>query len=93
MIISVYYLIHSVHPSNKTRGGIYNYCENFLSLKFTGVRLLEECIAFDFIISNRICIFIVLYRSSGQSQDDFVKCFDNLEITLDLVSRETHFGL
>ena len=91
--ISGYYLIRSDRPSNKKRGGICIYCKNFFPLKVAGFRLLEECIAFDLIISNKLCSFIVPYRSPGQSQDDFAKFSDDLEITLDLVSRETHFGL
>ena len=58
--ISGYYLIRSDHPSNKKCGGI---CINFLPLKVTGVRLLEECITFDLIISNKLCSFVALYRS------------------------------
>ena len=61
--ISGYYLIRSDHPSNKKRGGICIYYKNFLPLKVTGVRLLEECITFDLIISNKLCSFVVLYGS------------------------------
>ena len=53
--ISGYYLIRSDHPSNKKRGGICIYYKYLLPLKFNGVRLLEECIAFDLIISNKLC--------------------------------------
>ena len=82
--ISGYYLTRSDHPSNKKRGGICIYYKNFLPLKVTGVRLLEECIAFDLIISNKLCSFIALYRPPSQSQDSFVKFSDNFEMTLDL---------
>ena len=61
--ISGYCLIRSDHPSNKKRGGIWIYYKNFLPLKVTGVRLLKECIAFDLIISNKLCSFVALYRS------------------------------
>ena len=53
--ISGYYLIRSDHPSNKKRGGICIYYKYLLPLKVNGVRLLEECIAFDLIISNKLC--------------------------------------
>ena len=79
--ISGYYLIRSDHPSNKKRGGICIYYKNFLPLKVTGVRLLEECIAFDLIISNKLCSFVALYRSPSQSQDDFATFSDNFEMT------------
>ena len=91
--ISGHYLIHSDHPSNKQRGGICIYYKNFLPLKVTGVRLLEECIAFDLIISNKLCSFVALYRSPSQSQGDFATFSDNLEMTLDLVSKKNPFLL
>ena len=43
------------------------------------------------IISNKLCNFIALYRSSSQSQDDFTIFSDNFEITLDLVLKENLF--
>ena len=75
--ISGYYLLRSDHPSNKKCGGICIYYKNFLPLKVTGVRLLEECIVFDLIISNKLCSFVALYRSPSQSQDDFATFSDN----------------
>ena len=81
-------MIRSDHPSNKKRGGICIYYKNFLPLKLTGVRLLDECIAFHLIISNKLCSFVALYRSPSQSQDDFATFSDNFEMTLDLVSKK-----
>ena len=89
--ISGYFLIHSDHPSNKKRGGICIHYKNLLPLKVTDVRLLEECIAFDLIISNKLCSFVALYRSPSQSQDDFATFSDNFEMTLDLVSKKNPF--
>ena len=91
--ISGYYLIRSDHPSNKKRGGICIYYKNFLPLKVTGVRLLEECITFDLIISNKLYSFVALYRSASQSQDYFATFFDNFEMTLDLASRKNPYLL
>ena len=89
--ISGYYLIRFDHPSNKKRGGICIYYKNFLLLKVTGIRLLEECIAFDLIISKKLRSFVAFCRSPSQSQDDFTTFSDNLEMTLDLVSKENPF--
>ena len=91
--ISGYYLIRSDHPSNIKRCGICIYYKNFLPLKVTDVRLLEECIAFDLIISNKLCSFVALYRSPSQCQDDFATFSDNLEMTLDFVSKKNPFLL
>ena len=91
--ISGYYMIRSDHPFNKKRAGICIYYENFLPLKLTGVRLLDQCIAFDLIISNKLCSFAALYRSPSQSQDDFATFSDNFEMTLDLASKKNPFLL
>ena len=91
--VSGYYLIRSDHPSNKKRGWIYIYYKNLLLLKVKGVRLLEECIAFDLIISNILCSFDALYRSPSQSQEDFATFSDNFEMTLDFVSKKNPFLL
>ena len=89
--ISGYFLIHSDHPSNKKRGGICIHYKNLLPLKVTDVRLLEECIAFDLIISNQLCSFVGLYRYPSQSQDNFVTFSDNFEMIL--TQRKTHICL
>ena len=86
--ISGYSLIRSGHPSIKKRGGICISYKNFLPLKVIGVRLLEECIAFDIIIRNRLCSFVALYRSPSQSQDDLATFSDKFVLTLDLVSKK-----
>ena len=45
-----------------------NDINNILPVKFTGVRLLQECIAFDLIITNKLYSFIPLCRSPSQFQ-------------------------
>ena len=67
------------------------YYKSFLPLIVSGVHLLEECIIFDLIISNKLCSFVALYRSPSQSQDDFATFSDNFEMTLDLVSKKNPF--
>ena len=91
--ISRYYLICSDHPSNKKHGGICIQYKNFFPFKVTGVRLLEECITSDLIISNKLCSFVALYRSPSQSQDDFTTFYDNFEMTLDLATKKNAFLL
>ena len=57
------------------------------------VRLLEECIPFELTITNKLCSFIALYRSPGQSQDDFATFSNNFKMALDLVPKENPFLL
>ena len=80
-------MLRSNDPSSRKRGGICIYYKNILPLKVTGVRLLEECIVFYLITSNKLCSFLALYRSSSQSQDGFATFSDNL----DLVSKKNSF--
>ena len=82
--ISGYFLIRSDHTSSKKCGGICIYYKNIFPLKVTAFRLLQECIAFDLIISNKLCSFIALYRPPSQSQDDFVTFSSNFEMIPDL---------
>ena len=91
--ISEYYLMCSDHPSNKKHGGICIYYKNFHPLKLTGVHLLDECIVFDLIISNKLCSFVALYRAPSQSQEDFATFSVNFEMTLDLLSKKNPFLL
>ena len=77
------------HPTKS--GGICIYYKNFISLQVTGVRLLEECITFDLIISKKIFSFVAFYRSPSQSQDDFATFSDNFQVTLDFGSKKNPF--
>ena len=54
---------------------------------------MNAFIAFDLIISNKLCSFVTLYRSSSQSQDDFATFSDYFEMPLDLVSKKNPFLL
>ena len=91
--ISQDFVIRSDNSSKKNCGGICIYYKSFYLLKITGVCLLEECIAFNSITSNKICSFVALYRSPSQSQDDFTTFSNNFEMTLDLVSKKNPFLL
>ena len=43
------------------------YCKNFLLLKIIDIKYLQECINFEMKIREKLCNFIVLYRSPSQS--------------------------
>ena len=55
--------------------------------------LLEECIAFDLIISNKLCSFMALYGSPSQSENDFATFLENFEMTQDSASKVNPFLL
>ena len=87
LAISGYNLIRSDHPSNNKRGGVCIYYKNFLPLRVLGIQYLQECINFELNIGGKICNFISLYRSPSQTQDEFEKFIDNLELNLETLSQ------
>ena len=66
-----YTLIRSDHTSNSKRVGVCIYYKSYLPLRVINVGYLHECLSFELQIGDKICNFVALYRSQGQSQDDF----------------------
>ena len=91
MAISGYNLIRSDHPSNNKHGGVCIYYKNFLPLRVLGIQYLQECINFELNIGGKICNFISLYRSPSQTQDEFEKFIDNLELNLETLCQNNPF--
>ena len=91
LVISGYNLIRSGHPSNNKRGGVCIYYKNFLPLRVLGIQYLQECINFELNIGGKICNFISLYRSPSQTQDEFEKFIDNLELNLETLCQNNPF--
>ena len=83
--IPEYNLIRADHPSEDKRGGICIYYKHTLPLKVLDIHILQECINFEIKIENKLCNFIVLYRSPSQSQDTFESFIDNLELNIDAI--------
>ena len=81
-----YNLIRSDHPSNNK----YPY-KNILPLQVLSLQYLQECINFELNIDGEICNFISLYRSPSQTQDEFEKLIDNLELNLDILCQDNPF--
>ena len=76
-------LYRADHLSNLKREEVCIYYKNFLSLKVIDIQYLQECINFEMKIGEKLCNFIVLYRSPSQSQDDFETFLKNFELNLD----------
>ena len=51
--ISGYDLVHSDHPLNSKRGGVYIYYRNCLLLRIISVNYLSECINFEIILEMK----------------------------------------
>ena len=88
-----YTLIASDHPSNTKRGAVCIYHKSSLPLRVINIGYLHECLSFELQIGNKICNFVGLYRSPGQSQDNFETFADNYEMTLELLAQQSPFLL
>ena len=89
--ISGYNLVRSDHPLNSKHGGVCIYYKNYLPLPIISVNYFSECINFEMMIGNKICSFIILYRSPSQNQDDFQAFIDNLEMNLKTLTQGNPF--
>ena len=83
--ISGYSLVRSDHPSNKI------FYKIFLPLRVFDIQYLHECINFELKIGDKLCNFVALYRSPNQTQDEFEKFSDNLELNLGTWSQKNPF--
>ena len=83
MEISGYNLIRSDQPFYNKRDGISIYYKNFLPLQVLSVQYLQECINFELNMGSKICKVISLYRYPSQTQDEFEKFIENLELNLE----------
>ena len=53
------------------------------ALRVLSIQYLQECINFELNSSGKICNFISLCRSPSQTQNEFEKFIDNLELNLE----------
>ena len=91
MEITNYNLVRSDHPANTKRGGVCLYYKTCLPLRVLDIQYLEECINFELKIGDKLCTFVALYRSPGQSQDNFETFINNFELNLETLSRKNSF--
>ena len=86
-----YKLMRSDIKSNSNRGGVSIYYKSALPLRVLDIYYLQESICFELKIGDKLCNFISLYRSPSQSQDEFEKLSENLEINLDRLFQNNPF--
>ena len=77
-----YNFVRYDHPFNSKRGRVCIYYKETLSLRVIIVNYLSRCIRFKLNIGEKLCSFISLCRSSIQTQDEFDKFADNLELNV-----------
>ena len=82
LTINGYKLMRCDHPNNIKRGGVAIYYKETLPIRFCNIAFLDECLVFELCIENRICFFVLLYRSPSQSSHEFDTFCSNLEKTL-----------
>ena len=62
-----------------------------MPLRVLDIKYLHECINFEIKIGDKLCNFVALYRSPSQTQDEFEKFSDNLELDLGTLSQKNPF--
>ena len=60
-------------------------------LKLVNIKNLREWISFETRISGKCCKFICLYRSPGQTNDEFESSLKIFELTLNKIHEENLF--
>ena len=55
------------------------------------IQYLQKCINFELNIGGKICDFISLCRSPSQTQDEFEKFIDTLELNLETLCQNNQF--
>ena len=78
-----YTLIRADQSSNPKPCGVCIYYKHSLAFKLLNICYLEECINFEISFRDKLCNFIILYRSPSQSLDVFEKFVDNFELNSD----------
>ena len=91
LAILEYNLMRSDHPSNNKHGGVCICYKHFLPLRVLSIEYLQECINFELNIVGKIRNFISLNRSPSQSQDEYEKFIDNLELSLETLCQNNPF--
>ena len=76
-------MLRADHPSHNKRGGVCIFYRTNLPLRVLNISYLSECLTFEISISNKVCHFTHLYRSSSQTQDKFQTFKSNLKLNLD----------
>ena len=86
-----YNLYRVDHPSSIKRGGVCIFYNIFLPLHIKNIQYLQECINFEIKIKDKLCNFIILYRSPNQCHYDFESFINNFELNLDSVMTNNPF--
>ena len=86
-----YNLVRSDHPSNKKRGGVCIYYKSYLLLRIIDINYLNECVRFELMVADKLCIFMTLYRSPSQWQGLFESFKENLELNFEFAVQNNPF--
>ena len=84
-------LVRSVHQSNNKLEKVFLDYKDLLPLRVPDICLLQECICFEIMVSEKRCIFAVLYRLPGQNKDVFDSFSNNFELNLDKYEHNNPF--
>ena len=80
--VSGYSLVRS-GPSNSKREGVCICYKYYLHLRVLDIQYFHKCFNIELKIGNKLCYIIALCKSPSQSQGEFEKFSEKLELNLD----------
>ena len=84
--------MRSDHSSNSILRGVCIYYKKTLPLTVINVvSYLNEYKRFKLKIGQKLCSFIIFYRSPSQTRDEMEEFKDNLELNLDLADQNNPY--
>ena len=67
------------------------YFKTCLPVKVLDISFLSECINFELQVENKLCNFLIIYRSPSRSSDEFQEFMKNFELNLESVASKNPF--
>ena len=81
------------HPLDNQHKGLCVYCKESLPIRLYNISYIEECICFNFMISNKLCSIVLLYRSANQNSNEFENLFNNFNLNLESITKKKCFSI
>ena len=92
--IKGYNLYRADHLNNVKRGGVRAYIRESLPVRCLSSTYLQECLILKISVNNKKGYVVSLYRSPGQTPDEFDSFINNLEnLIIDTYSQKEDFVL
>ena len=92
--IDGYNIVPSDDPNGSKRGGVRCYFKESLPIRILKITPITECLVLEVLCNNKLIIVSAIYRSPGQSSQEFVQ-FEMLfsQLLNELASKKPFFSI